>query len=121
MMLVSSSSLLKRVSTSPLQSLQARNFSTIQAAKPTGESFKPYARVSEMTALKNASRFTCLYFKVYPGRRTESALIWCLVRYLLQQCGGKAARASSLMRPGYSTHLPVYGIIGTIKTLFTKE
>jgi hypothetical protein len=38
MMLVSSSSLLKRRSTSPPQSLQVRNFSTIQAARPVGES-----------------------------------------------------------------------------------
>lgn len=33
-MVVSSSSLVKRRSTSPPQSLQARNFSTIQAASP---------------------------------------------------------------------------------------
>jgi hypothetical protein len=38
MMFVSSSSLLKRFSTSPPQSLQVRNFSTIQLARPAGES-----------------------------------------------------------------------------------
>ena len=26
-------------------------------------------------AIKNASRFTCLHFRVYPGKRTESALV----------------------------------------------
>src|SRR6185295_9500512 len=35
--LVNNSSLVKRRSTSPSQSLQARNFSTIHAARPAGE------------------------------------------------------------------------------------
>ena len=43
--LVSSSSLVNTLSRSPWQSLQARNFSMIQPASPTGESFKPYASV----------------------------------------------------------------------------
>ncbi len=41
MMFVSSWSLVKRLSMSPLQSLQVRNFSTIHAASPAGESFNP--------------------------------------------------------------------------------
>ncbi len=41
MMFVRSSSFVKRFSTSPSQSLHARNFSTIQAASPAGESFSP--------------------------------------------------------------------------------
>ena len=45
MMLVSSSSRVKLRSTSPSLSLQVRNFSTIQAASPTGESVRPYASV----------------------------------------------------------------------------
>jgi hypothetical protein len=40
---ISSSSLLKRVSTSPPQSLQARYFSTSHAASPAGESLIPTA------------------------------------------------------------------------------
>ena len=40
-MLSSSSSRLNTDSTSPPQSLQLRNFSTIQAASPAGESFRP--------------------------------------------------------------------------------
>ena len=39
--LVSSSSLLNLFSITPSQSLQARNFSTIHAASPAGESVKP--------------------------------------------------------------------------------
>src|SRR5262249_27505744 len=35
----------KREKTSPLQSLQLRNFSRIHASSPTGESFNPYASV----------------------------------------------------------------------------
>jgi hypothetical protein len=38
MMLSSSRSIEKRFNGSPSQSLQAQNFSTIQAARPTGES-----------------------------------------------------------------------------------
>jgi hypothetical protein len=38
---VSSSSLVKRSSTPPLESLQVRNFSMIQVASPTGESLSP--------------------------------------------------------------------------------
>jgi hypothetical protein len=45
MTLVNSSSLLKRRSISPPQSLQVRNFSTIHAANPAGESVSPYASV----------------------------------------------------------------------------
>jgi hypothetical protein len=45
MIVVSRSSLLKRVSTSPWQSLQLRSFSSIQAARPTGESFNAAAIV----------------------------------------------------------------------------
>jgi hypothetical protein len=41
LMFVSSSSRLKRLSTSLPQSLQVRNFSTIQAARPAGESLSP--------------------------------------------------------------------------------
>ncbi len=44
-MLVSSSSFVKRRSTSPPQSLHALNFSTIHAARPAGESVSPYASV----------------------------------------------------------------------------
>src|SRR5260370_31371373 len=40
---VSSSSLVKRRSTSPAQSLQAVNFSAIQAARPAGESARAQA------------------------------------------------------------------------------
>ena len=44
-MFVSNSSLLNRNSISPLQSIQARNFSIIQAASPVGESFNPGVRL----------------------------------------------------------------------------
>jgi hypothetical protein len=37
--------LVKLLSTSPRQSLQARSFSTIHAASPTGESVSPNAAV----------------------------------------------------------------------------
>ncbi len=40
-MFASSSSRLNTLSTSPLQSDQARNFSMIQAARPAGESVRP--------------------------------------------------------------------------------
>jgi hypothetical protein len=42
---VSSASLPMCASTSPLLSLQARHFSTIHAARPTGESVSPYPSV----------------------------------------------------------------------------
>jgi hypothetical protein len=45
-MSVSSSSLLNTDSTSPSQSLHARNFSTIHAASPAGESDRPAASVA---------------------------------------------------------------------------
>jgi len=40
-MVVSNSSRVNRDEMSPAQSLQARNFSTIQAASPAGESVRP--------------------------------------------------------------------------------
>jgi len=43
--LVSSTSRENRRSTSPPQSLQSRNFSTIHASRPTGESLSEYARL----------------------------------------------------------------------------
>ena len=44
-MLASNWSLVNTLSTSPPQSDQARNFSTIQAASPAGESLRPNASV----------------------------------------------------------------------------
>ena len=44
-MLVSSSSFVTQASTSPPQSVQARNFSTIHAASPAGESVSAKASV----------------------------------------------------------------------------
>ena len=44
-MLASSWSLVNTLSTSPPQSVQARNFSTIQAARPAGESVSAEASV----------------------------------------------------------------------------
>jgi hypothetical protein len=49
---VSSSSLENRRSTSPAQSRQARNFSVIQAASPAGESARPAARVCGRVACR---------------------------------------------------------------------
>ena len=49
-----SSSLLKRLSTSPLLSLHARNFSTIHAASPTGESFNVCASVCGFDVCRRA-------------------------------------------------------------------
>ena len=53
-MVVSSSSLVNRRSTSPPQSLQARNFSAIQAASPAGVSASPAARVCGRVACRCA-------------------------------------------------------------------
>ena len=51
---VSRSSRGNAVSTSPLQSLQLRSFSTIQAAIPAGESASPTARVCGLVACSRA-------------------------------------------------------------------
>jgi hypothetical protein len=55
-MLVSSSSLLNRDSMSPLQSLQLRNFSTIHALRPAGESLRPKAEGLRLGGLLQAVR-----------------------------------------------------------------
>ena len=48
----SNSSFMKRVSTSPPQSDQLRNFSMIQAANPAGESFERIGRCLRFVALQ---------------------------------------------------------------------
>src|SRR5260221_13451723 len=58
MMLVRISSREKRLSKSPLQSLQSRNFSTIQAARPAGESFSPQATGKDWLD----TNWPCLYY-----------------------------------------------------------